>query len=100
MTGSQVSADVTAHELKEHWFNAALRSASIDRDRWRPAAGVEENKQTIGNVYDYYGRMYANNPFLLWAGMASMIGPSFYAAFLDIGFIPDAMRRVAAAVHG
>ena len=93
-------AAIDAHELKEHWLNQALTAASIDRRHWHPAAGVEENKQTIQAVYGYYGRRFADEPFLLWAGMANMIGATFYAAFLDLSMVPDAMRRLATNVLG
>jgi hypothetical protein len=86
------------YELKHKWLDVALRAAKIDRSRWRPGIGVEENRRTIGDVYDYYGRLFAHNPFLLWTGMASMIGPAFYAAFLDLGFLPDKARQFARTV--
>jgi hypothetical protein len=52
------------------------------------------NRRTIECVYNYYGRLYLHHPQLEWAGMANMIGPSFYAGFLDIGFLPDQRRRI------
>jgi hypothetical protein len=91
-------ASTDPHELKEQWLEVALREAGIDRARWRPFEGVDDNRRTIEEVYDYYGRLFARNPFLLWAGMASMVGPAFFAAFLDLGFFPDKARELARTV--
>jgi hypothetical protein len=86
--------------LKERWIDAALDRAGIDRRRWDPEAGVDTNRRTIEAVYNYYGRLFTENGFLLWAGMSNMIGAAFYAAFLDIGYFPDAARRLAARLLG
>jgi hypothetical protein len=48
-------------------------------------------------VYDYYGRLYERDARFQWAAMANLIGPSFYAGFLDVGLIPDAERALVAA---
>jgi hypothetical protein len=88
----------TAHELKEAWLNRALESAGIDRARWDPELGAEDNRRTIEAVYHYYARLYLDNPQLKWAGLAAMIGPAFYAAFRDIGFFPNLARRSVLAL--
>jgi hypothetical protein len=88
------------HMLKSRWFDQALRRAQITPDRWRPNRGVDENRRTIGDVYTYYGELFVEHPYLLWAGMAGMIGPAFYAGFKDVGLVPDAMRRAVTAVFG
>jgi len=77
----------TPHELKEHWLNAALARAGIDRSRWRPADGVDANRATIEAVYRYYGALGVEHPELQWAGMASLIGPAFYAGFMDVALL-------------
>jgi hypothetical protein len=82
-----------ASQLRRHWLDRALASAGIDGRQWDPTRGVEENRNTIESVYAYYGRLYLSDPRLEWAGMANIIGPSFYAGFLDVGFLPDQMRR-------
>ena len=51
-------------------------------------------------VYSYYGELFLDHPYLLWAGMASMIGPAFYAGFSDLGFVPDAVRKTVIATFG
>ena len=92
--------DSSPHELKEYWLGRALAAAGIDRRHWHPSAGVEQNRRTIESVYDYYGRLFLDHPFLKWAGMASMIGPAFYAGFKDLGLVPDAIRRAVIATLG
>ena len=89
-----------AHVLKEAFLNRALKSAGIERDTWRPDLGFAANRRTVEAVYDYYGQLFLAHPHLKWAGMASLIGPSFYAGFKDLGFLPDAARKAAIAVFG
>jgi hypothetical protein len=60
---------------------------------------VEVNRAAVERVYEYYGRLFLEHERLEWAGMANLIGPSFYAGFLDIGFFPDRMRRLLALVR-
>jgi hypothetical protein len=84
----------SASKLRSHWLERAYESAGIDASHWDPALGVDANRQTIGRVYDYYGRLYERHARLQWAGLAKLIGPSFYAGFLDLGFFPDTTRRV------
>ena len=88
------------HELKEALLDRALESAGIERANWRPARGVDENRRTVEAVYAYYGRLFLEHPHLEWAGMASMIGPAFYAGFRDLGFLPDAWRGAVHALLG
>jgi hypothetical protein len=90
----------SASELRRFWLARAYESAGIDASHWDPALGVEPNRRTIGRVYDYYGRLYERHARLQWAGLAKLIGPSFYAGFLDLGFFPDAMRRVLGPFQG
>jgi len=88
----------TPHEIKEHWLSRAAERAGIDRNRWDPERGAEENRGVIEAVYAYYGRLYVDNPQLKWAGLAGMIGPAFYAAFRDLGFFPNIARRSVQAI--
>jgi hypothetical protein len=59
---------------------------------------VEVNRRTIEAVYAYYGRLYLSHARLEWAGMANLIGPSFFAGFEDVGFLPDQTRRLLRSV--
>ena len=61
---------------------------------------MEENRRTVEAVYGYYGRLFVEHPYLQWAGLAAMIGPAFYAGFLDLGVLPDAVRGAVIAVLG
>jgi hypothetical protein len=91
---------VEPHELKEALLNRAFERAGIERANWRPALGLAENQQIVEAVYGYYGRLFVEHPHLEWAGMASMVGPAFYAGFRDVGFVPDAWRRAVYAMLG
>ena len=91
---------VGAHELKRTWFDRALLRAGIEHESWRPGRGVDENRRVVEAVYSYYGELFLAQPYLLWAGMASMIGPAFYAGFRDLGLAPDAVRTAVLAVFG
>jgi hypothetical protein len=91
---------VEAHELRQAWLNQALDSAGIERGRWRPGRGVEENRRTVEAVYGYYGRLFLEHPYFEWAGLAGLIGPAFYAGFQDMGLLPDAVRGAVIAALG
>ncbi|GAB3534361.1 hypothetical protein GCM10027403_10060 [Arthrobacter tecti] len=88
-------ADSEAYEnfLINYWNDNAMREAGIDSAAWRPELGTEANAETITEVYEYYGRLFLENPDLQWAGMANMIGPSFAGGFYDL----DLMRDTAQA---
>lgn len=96
--GAEVT--VEAHIVKEAWLERALESAGIDRATWRPARGFAANRRTIEAVYDYYGKLFVAHSHLEWAGLASLIGPSFYAGFKDLGFLPDSVRTMVGTVFG
>src|SRR3954468_21594866 len=86
-SGRTITSTDAAHELKERWLSRALERAGIDRERWRPAEGVGHNRATIEAVYRYYGDLCLAHPELRWAGMASLIGPAFYAGFMDVALL-------------
>src|SRR5215472_15626185 len=91
---------VGPHDLKRTWFHRALLRAGIEDESWRPGHGVDENRRVVEAVYSYYGELFLAHPYLLWAGMASMIGPAFYAGFRDLGVVPDAVRGVVRRTVG
>ena len=91
---------MNAYQLQDFWFEQALKRAGIDRKTWHPAQGVEKTSKTVQAVYGYYGQLFLEHPYLEWAGMAGMIGPAFYAGFLDLGLVPDAVREAVLAVRG
>jgi hypothetical protein len=86
-----------AGELREYWLEQAFARAGIDRSHWRPNVGVADNRVIVEAVYAYYGRLYLDHPAFLWAGMASLVGPAFYAGFEDVGALPDRVRRLVSA---
>ncbi|HEY2790458.1 MAG TPA: hypothetical protein VGI72_13485 [Gaiellales bacterium] len=96
-TPSQPGRGSAAATLRKHWLERAFERAGIDRSRWRPDVGVAENRATIEAVYAYYARLYLEHPAFLWAGMASLVGPAFYAGFEDMGALPDRARRFVSA---
>lgn len=83
-----------ASTLRRRWLDRAFENAGVDPTHWDPSRGVAVNRKAIERVYDYYGRLYLRHGRLEWAGMANMVGPSFYAGFLDIGFLPDRTRSL------
>jgi len=72
-----------------HWTRQAAQDAGIDYRAWDPSLGAEANRENIEAVYEYYAKLYLENPDLQWAGMAAMIGPSFAAGFLDLALMRD-----------
>jgi hypothetical protein len=91
---------VDPHELKEFWLNRAIASAGIDRANWRPARGFAKNRRTAEDVYIYYGRLFLAHPYLRWAGLANLIGPTFYAGFRDLGVVPDGVQKALHRMRG
>jgi hypothetical protein len=85
-----------AAALKERWLAVALDRAGVDPAHWEPLHGARANRAVIEAIYRYYARLFLDDERYRWAGMAAMVGPSFYAAFLDLGLVPDAIRRLAA----
>ncbi|MGN6239514.1 MAG: WXG100 family type VII secretion target [Cellulosimicrobium cellulans] len=77
-----------------HWTRVAAGEAGFDFADWDPSAGASANREIIEGVYTYYGELYLDNPWMQWAGMAAMIGPSFAAGFFDL----DMMRQLAQGV--
>lgn len=73
--------------LRGSWTAVAFEEAGIDPALWRPELGAEANREIIEKVYEYYGKLYLDNPYLHRAGMASLIGPSFAAGFFDLNLL-------------
>ena len=90
----------SANELQEFWLRPAFDRAHIDPASWHPRRGLRENRRTVKAVYGYYGQLYRCHPCLLWAGMAAMIGPTFFAGFEDLAILPDALRGEVITMSG
>src|SRR5205085_2118853 len=99
MTMSETPPSSRASALRRRWLDRALESAGIDPAEWQPDRGVDVNRRTIERVYAYYGVLYLADARLEWAGMANLIGPSFYAGFQDVGLLPDIVRRLVGAAR-
>ena len=85
--------------LRGYWTAEAFEEAGIDPALWRPELGAEANREIIEKVYEYYGRLDLDNPYMHWAGMANLIGPSFAAGFVDLNLVQrsaDAYARTGA----
>ena len=96
---SETPPSSRASALRRRWLDRALESAGIDPAEWQPDRGVDVNRRTIERVYAYYGGLYLADARLEWAGMANLIGPSFYAGFQDVGLLPDIVRRLVGAAR-
>ncbi len=81
------------HELKRQWLTVALDRAGIDAKSWIPSLGVAANRSTIEAVYSYYRNLYIRDRRFEWAGMANLMGASFYGGFLDIAAAPARLLR-------
>jgi len=80
-------------DVKQRWLNRALAKAGIDAATWVPARGAKANRPVIEAVYTYYANLYLAHERLRWAGMAALVGPSFYAGFRDLDSIPGHLLR-------
>jgi hypothetical protein len=76
--------------LQAYWQARAHEAAGIDPATWKPALGADHNRATIIAVYEYYGRLFRENPELEWAGLANLVGPGFAASFFDLAMMRDA----------
>ncbi len=80
--------------LQWFWATTAAEKAGIDLTGWDVTLGADGLRTTIEQVYRYYGDLYLEHPWMQWAGMANMIGPSFAAGFYDLA----SYRRFAGAI--
>jgi len=80
--------------LQMYWVSVAADKAGIDLAQWDPSRGAHDLSSIIEAVYTYYGKLFLDHPYMQWAGMANMIGPSFAAGFFDLNLF----RRIADAL--
>jgi hypothetical protein len=73
-----------AQLLQRYWLLTATEKAGIYLDGWDPTAGSDANMGNLVASYDYYGKLFLDNPDFQWAGMASMIGPTFAGGMFDL----------------
>lgn len=84
-----------AKVLEAYWQARAFEAAGIDPADWDPSLGADHNRETIIAVYEYYGRVYRDNPAMQWAGLANLVGPGFAASFFDLDMVRDAAGALA-----
>ena len=76
---------LSSSDARAYYQDKALRAAGINPKTWDPRLGTTSNRATIEAVYQYYANLYLGHPDQFWwAGMASMIGGSFYGGFQDL----------------
>jgi hypothetical protein len=76
--------------LWQYWIVRAAEEAGVKLADWDPQRSAEANRATIFAVYDFYARLYLNNPDTLrWMGFANIGAPAFAAGMLDLGMLPE-----------
>ena len=97
----QWKGELDSDGLRALYTAVAMAKAGIDPALWDPTKGFAANEETVHAVYDYYASLYLSDPDKFWwAGMASMIGPSFVAGMADLsdtGAMLDVIERLAEA---
>jgi hypothetical protein len=82
--------------LRQFLLVGACEKAGIDLDGWDIDNGAEAMLPYLIASYNYYGKLYLDNPNFQWAGMASMIGPTFGGGMLDL----RVFKQIAGALTG
>jgi uncharacterized protein YukE len=75
---------VLANIPVDQWRDLAYHRAGIDGEAWDPRRGLLANDDTVRRVYAAYSRLFDEHPELQWAGMAALVGPTFYAGWQDM----------------
>lgn len=80
-----VTDDGLVLNTAEAWRWQAYQQAGIDPDAWDPARGLAALDEIAVNAWSFYADLFERRPdVFLWAGMASLAGGTFYAAFQDL----------------
>lgn len=81
-----------ALEVQFSYRQLAYEEAGIEN--WNPILGLAENDWNAQAAWDYYAEMHERNPEqFVWAGMAHLVGPSFYAGFQDVHVLRTALEN-------
>lgn len=76
--------------LWQYWIVRAAEDAGVRLSEWDPQRSAEANRATIFAVYDFYAKLYVQNPdSLRWMGFANIGAPAFAAGMLDLGTLPE-----------
>lgn len=94
--GDDVGSNGSSQDVLAYYQAMAFQRAGIDPSAWDPAAGLDANADNVALVYEYYAALYRSDPDALWwAGMAAMIGPSFFGGFQDLEAFADVLESSA-----
>jgi hypothetical protein len=78
----------------EGWRHETYRQAGIDPAAWDPSLGLAPLDGTAVAAWEFYADLYERDPDrFLWAGMATLAGGTFYAAFQDLHVLRVALER-------
>ena len=81
-----------ALEVRNAYRQLSYEQAGIEN--WNPRLGLAANDRNAQAAWDYYAEMHARNPEqYVWAGMAHLVGPSFYAGFQDVYVLRTALEN-------
>lgn len=84
-----------ADPLKFYYITKAAEKAGIDLTTWDVTLGTDGVADHYEKTYAYYNQLCLDNPYMKWAGMAGMIGPSFAAGFEDLELFKDLASGLA-----
>ncbi len=88
--GDGVGSAGSTDQVRDFYLERAFDAAGIDPTEWDPKLGLDANAHIVEAVYEYYADLYLADPEAMWwAGMAAMIGPSFYGGFQDLEAFAD-----------
>lgn len=80
-----VTDDGLVLNTPEAWRWETYQQAGIDPEAWDPARGLAALDEIAVNAWSFYADLFDRRPDqFLWAGMATLAGGTFYAAFQDL----------------
>lgn len=84
----------------DRYLEQALKKAGISPETWDPSKGVAGNAHTIRAVYDYYGKLFLDDPRFEWAGMARYTAmQTFYPAFMQVHALKASLQDAETATR-
>ena len=87
------TADGLALNTPEAWRWETYRQAGIDPAPWDPSLGLAPLDQVAVDAWAFYAELFDRRPEqFLWAGMATLAGGTFYAAFQDVHVLRRALE--------
>lgn len=87
------TADGLALNTPDAWQWETYRQAGIDPTRWDPSLGLAPLDGVAVDAWAFYAELFDRRPEqFLWAGMATLAGGTFYAAFQDVHVLRRALE--------